>query len=42
MEDLIITPMYYVHWRNRGLKESAYMLGFGGLRSRPSIEINSG
>ena len=29
------------HWRIRRLKESAHMLGFNDLLSRPSIELNS-
>ena len=29
------------HWRIRHLKESAHMLGYNDLLSRPSIEINT-
>ena len=29
------------HWRIRRLKESAYMLGYNDLLSRPSIELNT-
>ena len=29
------------HWRIRSLKESAYMLGYNDLLSRPSIELNT-
>ena len=29
------------HWRIRRLKESAHMLGYNDLLSRPSIEINT-
>ena len=29
------------HWRIRRLKESAYMLGYSDLLSRPSIEMNT-
>lgn len=28
------------HWKIKGLKESAYMLGSDNLFSRPSIEMN--
>ena len=28
------------HWRIRRLKESAHMLGYNDLLSRPSIELN--
>ena len=29
------------HWRIRHLKESAYMLGYSDLLSKPSIEMNT-
>ncbi len=29
------------HWRIRRLKESAHMLGYNDLLSRPSIEMNT-
>ncbi len=29
------------HWRIRRLKESAHMLGYNDLLSRPSIELNT-
>ena len=29
------------HWRIRHLKESAHMLGYNDLLSRPSIELNT-
>ena len=29
------------HWRRRRLKESAHMLGYSDLLSRPSIEMNT-
>ena len=29
------------HWRIRCLKESAHMLGYNDLLSRPSIEMNT-
>ena len=29
------------HWKRRRLKEAANMLGYGGLLSRPSIEMNT-
>ena len=29
------------HWRVRCLKESAHMLGYNDLLSRPSIELNT-
>ena len=29
------------HWRIRRLKESAHMLGYHDLQSRPSIELNT-
>ena len=29
------------HWRIRRLKESAYMLGYNDLLSRPSMELNA-
>ena len=29
------------HWRTRRLKESAHMLGYNDLLSRPSIELNT-
>ena len=29
------------HWRIRCLKESAHMLGYSDLLSRPSIELNT-
>ncbi len=29
------------HWRIRRLKESAHMLGYNDLVSRPSIELNT-
>ena len=29
------------HWRIRRLKESAHMLGYNDLQSRPSIELNT-
>ena len=29
------------HWRRRHLKESAHMLGYSDLLSRPSIEMST-